>query len=364
MDLSDRLQRMEPMSAGPNELDLSLLELPPQYEILTQVAVGGMGSVFRAKNRYTGANVAIKVMRSEAAQNQTAIQRFFLEAKATSLLKHSNICRLLDFGVGKNNGMPYLVMDWVDGINLEKKILSGYRFAMPEALTIFRQVASALAHAHQKKIIHRDLKPENIMVNYNANGQIEVQLVDFGIAKMFGDPSVQDNAMTKVGIAVGTPAYMSPEQARGLAVDPRTDVYSLGCVMYFTVTGKAPFGGGTTRQVMEKHLYQQPPAIDAALQIPHGLKMIIQKAMNKETKFRYANMDQLVNDLDQLINPPQTTTESVAVKSNPVKKALIWLFWFVISFSVVFLASKAILNLPDEPDAPTAKNTMLHHNHK
>src|ERR1700722_7374823 len=232
----------------PNQLDWALLELPSQYEIFEQLTVGGMGSVFRAQNRYTGAYVAIKIIRSEATKNATAIKRFFLEAKAASSFRHPHICRVLDFGVSKSN-VPYLVMDWVDGINLEKMMKDGYKPSVQEALLLFRQVATALAHAHQKNIIHRDLKPENIMINYNAAGQIETQLIDFGIAKMLAgteqlrqanananpvrafvdtENSLPGNDVTQVGVAVGTPAYMSPEQARGLIVDSRTAIYSLG----------------------------------------------------------------------------------------------------------------------------------------
>ena len=356
MDSIDELQDAETDNREP--LDWLLPELPTQYEIFGQVTGGAMGSVFKAQNRYTGAHVAIKIMRSEAAQNTVAIQRFFLEAKAASLLKHSNICRLLDFGVSKS-GMPYLVMDWIDGISLERMIAESKGLSMSEALPIFKQAALALAHAHQKKIIHRDLKPENIMINKSHDGQLEIQLIDFGIAKMLAGTknSMQINAVTRVGVTVGTPAYMSPEQARGEIVDKRSDIYSLGCVMYFAISGKVPFMGETTRQVMEKHIYELPADIDSTLNIPSAMKTIIFKAMSKDPAQRYATMDDLVIDLDKLLYPVPSVNEPLKIKSRPVKGKLGWVFWFLIGFFLVYTIVVILQYVVDASDSAPRKKT-------
>jgi eukaryotic-like serine/threonine-protein kinase len=331
-----QLQQANSWADGQSQLNQLLPELPAQYEILDQITSGAMGKVFRAQNRYTGAQVAIKIMRAESTQNTTAIQRFFLEAKAASLLKHPHICRVLDFGVS-TGGTPYLVMEWVEGINLEKKILGGGKLSMWESLSAFRQIASAIGHAHQKKIIHRDLKPENIMVNFNTSGQIEIQLIDFGIVKMLddSDPSMQANTMTRLGMAVGTPAYMSPEQAKGAAVDGRTDIYSLGCVMYFVLTGKPPFTGRTIKQVMEKHLYEVPDNFAKDLNVPDGLKSIIFRAMSKSVDQRYASMEALIADLDKLMRPAAVAEKQTTKAGSGVNK-FIWILWFVIGYAVVF----------------------------
>jgi len=364
MNLPDELQQIEPTENHQGQSDTLLLELPPQYEILGEIAGGAMGSVFRARNCYTGAHVAIKIMKSESSRNTVAIQRFFLEAKAASLLKHPNICRLLDFGVNKS-GKPYLVMDWIDGINLEKKVVDGNGLSIPEALLVFRQVASALAHAHQKKIIHRDLKPENIMINNNADGQMEIQLVDFGIAKMLDNTeySMQVNTLTRVGLAVGTPAYMSPEQAKGAAVDGRTDIYSLGCVMYFALSGKPPFASDNIKQLMEKHLYEPPPAISSALNIPEALNTIVFKAMNKNVADRYATMEDLIADLDKLMRPAESANEPVVIKSKPGwRKLVFWALSFIIGFSMIYAARVALQYVLDASDSNLHKKpTVTHH---
>jgi len=328
MDMGN-LEQTGPIPETQSHLDILLPELPSQYELLDLITSGAMGQVFKARNRYTGAYVAIKIIRAESVRNATAMQRFFLEARAATLLKHPNICRVLDFGVS-DNGTPYLIMEWVEGINLETWVETNGELDVSDVLAMSRQIAEALAHAHQKKIIHRDLKPQNIMVNFNTVNQIEVQLIDFGIAKMMGEAD-QTSTMTRVGMAVGTPAYMSPEQARGIAVDRRTDIYSLGCVMYYALTGGPPFTGATVKQLMEKHLYEMPANIPTVLDVPEALKAIVYKAMSKSLDKRYAAMEDLILDLDKLIRPQVANDNKVVVKRTSAK-SFAWIWWFVIGF--------------------------------
>jgi serine/threonine-protein kinase len=364
MDMGN-LEQTGPIPETQSHLDILLPELPSQYELLDQITSGAMGQVFKARNRYTGAYVAIKIIRAESTRNATAIQRFFLEAKAANLLKHPNICRVLDFGVS-GNGTPYLIMEWVEGINLEKMVEADGELDVFDVLAMSRQIAQALAHAHQKRIIHRDLKPQNIMVNFNAVNQIEVQLIDFGIAKMMGEADLT-STMTRVGMAVGTPAYMSPEQARGVAVDCRTDIYSLGCVMYYALTGGPPFTGGTVKQLMEKHLYEMPPDIPIVLDVPDALKAIVFKAMSKSLDKRYATMEDLVFDLDKLIRPQVSVENKVVIKTTP-ETSLAWIWWFVIGFIGVAGIRFAWESIAVLSEANTQTNTQkiekIAHHHK
>lgn len=264
------------------QLKRILLELPQQYEIQGKMSEGGMGSIFKAQNRYTAALVAIKLMHAES--NTESIKRFYFEAKAASLLKHANICRLLDFGVTQS-GWPYLVMDWIDGKGLDRVVLEKGRLSAREMISIFKQVAAALGHAHKHKIVHRDLKPENIMLAQNPEGHFEVQIVDFGVAKFIdnenGAAAISEE-LTKVGFTVGSPKFMSPEQISGEKLDNRSDLYSLGCVMYFALTGSPPFLGHTFVETLKKHLWEPVPIFDPTLNISIELQKIVFKAMEKK----------------------------------------------------------------------------------
>ncbi len=345
-----------------DDLDPSLAELPQQYQILGLANEGGMGSIFKAQNRYTGSFVAIKLMRPETTANQAAIKRFYFEAKAASLLKHHNICRLLDFGVTKN-GMPYLIMDWIEGKSLDEKVICEQRVSAEEVIIIARQVAGALGHAHQKKIVHRDLKPENIMLSYDGHRSLEVQLVDFGIAKHFdsdGSP-LSGGGLTKTGLTVGTPKYMSPEQICGQKIDNRADIYSLGCVMYFALSGHAPLAGEFAADTLKKHLYEKPPEFDPALNIPIGLQKIIFKALEKKPDNRFNNMEELAqqleclqtdrveNELIQSDNLSQTVVQKI-----PRQKKISSILWFVIGFVIMYGLSMMLQHFLESPDKSTS----------
>ena len=215
-----------------NDDDLSSLigGLPMQYELLGRVTSGGMGSIFKVRNRFTGAVSAIKVLNSDAARNREALSRFVIEAKAAHSLKHPNICRVSDFAVTEE-GKAYLVMDWIDGIDLDRKINQDRRIPPKDAIPIFQQIASGLAYAHQNNLVHRDVKPQNIMLSQDKMGRSEVHIVDFGIAKVIDeeDKTIRGQGLTRVGMVVGTPLFMSPEQATGAKVDNRSGLCDVLC---------------------------------------------------------------------------------------------------------------------------------------
>ncbi len=383
MDLDYSPFDMTSLEDDQAQLERILLELPPQYEIRGKMSQGGMGSIFKAQNRYTTAHVAIKLMHFESTRNTEAIKRFYFEAKAASLLKHSNICRLLDFGVTRS-GWPYLVMDWIEGKALDQVIFDKGKLSAMEAILIFKQIAAALGHAHKNKIVHRDLKPENIMLAQDQDGHFEVQIVDFGVAKLIGNQhSTNDsNGLTKAGLTVGTPKYMSPEQISGGSLDNRSDLYSLGCVMYFCLTGNPPFLGRTVVETLKKHLYEPVPVFDPALEIPAELQSIIFKAMDKQANNRFLNADELILELDKLISPKSSveqTNEMLAqilpdlielTQRNktlgkeglvPAKKVP-FVVWFILGFIVVYGISIFLQQLMETPDSSANKPQAIHQN--
>jgi serine/threonine protein kinase len=307
------------------QLNKLLNELPEQYEVLDRINEGGMGAIFKARNRYTSANVAIKLMHFTTAVNADAIKRFYFEAKAASLLKHVNICRVLDFGVTQG-GSPYLVMDWVEGESLNQVILGDEKISTDNAILIFKQIAMALEHAHQRQIIHRDLKPENIMLSKNQHDDVwEVQLVDFGVAKIIENAGavIEPSNLTKVGLTIGTPKYMSPEQALGHKLDHRSDIYSLGCVMYFVLTGHPPFKGKTSLETLQKHVYEATPQFADQLKIPTKIQNIIFKTMEKNPNDRFENANTLIYELDKIIAPEKSAVEANQILAEILPELII-----------------------------------------
>lgn len=330
-----------PGAVGPEFMDLMVLEqLPEQYELIKKVNQGGMGAIFQAQNRYTGAHFAIKIMRPDAAADQNALKRFIVEARAMASLKHPNICQVYDFGLTTNK-MPYLVMDWIDGISLGKKVERDHQVNPVEALRIFQQVASALGHAHQNKVVHRDLKPENIMLIRDADEKTVVKLVDFGIAKVLSDEEnvVPAEGLTQAGLVIGTPLYMSPEQAKSLKLDARTDIYSLGCVMYFAVTGRPPFLGENIVDTIAKHVLEPPPEINPKLGVPPDFIRIILKAMEKERDDRYQTMDELASDLRKLSKGAAVQVKPLAREREASRKQKLTLVYFVVGFALMYAIS-------------------------
>lgn len=335
-------------------------ELPPQYELFEKVGEGGMGFIFKARNRYTHALYAVKVLRSEFDHDQRALDRFMFEAKAASSLKHPRICCVHDFGLTAS-GIPYLVMDWIEGISLGRKVTRDKQISVPDALEIFQQIAAALMHSHQNKVVHRDLKPENIMLGFDEAGRTAVHLLDFGIAKMLSDEDVGiSGGLTRSGTVIGTPLYMSPEQARGLTIDRRSDIYSFGCVMYFTLTGVPPFLGKSVIDIITMHINTPPPDMDAALKIPPDLKMIVLKAMEKSPTDRYQTVEELALDLGKLNRGVSIEKRMLAGERQLVKKRIVIFICFVLGFAATYAVSIGLQNLLDGSSSVRSPKKATH----
>jgi len=204
-----------------------------------------------------------------------------------------------DFGVTES-GQPYMVMDFVDGKTLSEVISRDGQLSQERFLRIFSQVCEALAHAHKRGVLHRDLKPSNIMLVRTFEGEEEVRIMDFGIAKLVGDTSERAQALTKTGEAVGSPLYMSPEQARGHKTDLRTDLYSLGCVMYECITGSPPFVGKSALDTMLMHMNDKPLSIRQASLgkiVDPRVERVVIKLLEKNPDERYQKMDDVLADI-------------------------------------------------------------------
>lgn len=266
--------------------------LGDRYEILEKIGSGGMAEVFKGKDHKLNRFVAVKVLKDEFVEDRNFVRKFKEEAQAAAALAHPNIVNVYD--VGDEQNINYIVMELVEGITLKTYIEKKGRLTVKEATSIAIQVASGLEVAHNNQIVHRDIKPQNIIISREG----KVKVTDFGIAK-----SVSSN--TNTADAMGSVHYTSPEQARGGYSDAKSDIYSLGIVMYEMVTGRVPFDGETTVVVAVKHLQEDivSPRVYAS-DIPVSLEHIILKCTEKSPDRRYANVTELIADLKQSLLTP------------------------------------------------------------
>lgn len=226
-----------------------------KYEILSFLGKGGMCTVYKARHLLLGRDVALKMLHEKLVVDKEAIQRFQREAVAISALKHPNIVEVYGFGVYQ--AVPFMAMEFLEGKSLDQLLKEKIRLSREEALPIFTQILDALAHAHENGIIHRDLKPSNIMLLADR-----VKLVDFGIAKILPESGRELQKLTQTGDVFGTVLYMSPEQCRAEAMDARSDLYSLGCLMYEVLDGAPPLQGQSPYETIAKHLNEYPRKSD------------------------------------------------------------------------------------------------------
>ncbi len=267
------------------------------YEILSQIGEGGMGTVYLARHPYIDRKAAIKVLRPSLAKDATLVQRFFNEARAANAIRHPNIIDIIDVGLTAEGGTPYLMMEFLEGENLSVRIKRMGKIRVGDAVEFAYQTASALSAAHSKGIIHRDLKPENLYLvpDPSVPGREVVKVLDFGIAKLRGDLQ-GDSVKTQTGALMGTPPYMSPEQCRGISdqIDHRTDIYALGIIMYEMLCGAPPFVGEGFGEILVMHLTRavEPPRARNP-GIPEHLEAVILRALAKDANQRFGSMTEL-----------------------------------------------------------------------
>jgi Tol biopolymer transport system component/serine/threonine protein kinase len=281
------------------QAQLSVGEAVAHYEILSHLGSGGMGEVYLAEDKRLGRKVALKILPDSLAASLDRLRRFGQEARAASALNHPHILTIYE--TGQSGERHYIAAEYVEGDTLRQRLARG-PLGTTEALELSVQLASALAAAHAAGIVHRDIKPENIMLR--ADGLVKI--LDFGIAKLVRQtPEPGDAArrlvQTDAGLVVGTSKYMSPEQARGREVDARTDIWSLGVVLYESLTGRAPFEGETASDVIAAVLEREPaPLVRRAGRVPETLEWIVTKALTKEREDRYQTARELLTDLRRL----------------------------------------------------------------
>jgi hypothetical protein len=257
------------------------------YVVEARRGSGGFAAVYRARDVETGAPVAIKVLHAFLARTASVRRRFWREAETIARLAHPRIVRLLAHG--EHDGLPYLVMAWLEGETLAEVIRARGAIPLDEAMPIFEALAGALAAAHAHGVVHRDLKAANVALTDDG-----ATLLDFGIAKLADVPS---GGFTTPGARLGTPHYMAPEQLLGRSIDPRTDVYAFGILVFEAVTGRRPFDGPSLSEVEERQLTEPPPAPSRLAAVPAALDAVIARAMAKQPDHRHATIGELLAEL-------------------------------------------------------------------
>src|SRR5438105_5143381 len=262
--------------------------LGDRYSIVQQLGEGGMGEVYLARDHELDRDVALKVIRVDLASHPAILDRFKREIQLSSNITHKNVLRVYD--LGEAAGVKFLTMEYVDGQDLAAVMRREGRLPLPRVLEIFRQICEGLAAAHDRGVIHRDLKPQNILIDRRGR----VLIADFGLAK-----SVEYGTLTEAGKVIGTPHYMSPEQVKGIALDHRSDIYSLGIILYEMLTGALPFTGSSAYEVMIQRTTRTPrPASDHNPKIPKYLLKILDRCLQPQPDLRYSTTAEILRDLD------------------------------------------------------------------
>lgn len=286
-----------------------------RYQISEFLGMGGMGSVYRAKHLEFGRDAAVKILHARYTADIAAVKRFQREARIISALNHTNILSVYAFGGYK--GFVYLSMEFVEGKSLAKLIAERGTLKPDEALPLLLQICDGMAHAHKNEVLHRDLKPDNVMIVIGENGAQCAKVVDFGLAKLQDTPDGQ--RLTKTGEVVGDPRYMAPEQCRGLPLDPRSDIYSFGCLMYEVFTGLSPFEADDPVSVMHKQVGVDPEPFAQRLGLPPALEAIAFNCMAKDRGERYDSFDEVAKVLRQVVADPNIKIVSTATRHSGKK---------------------------------------------
>ncbi len=286
--------------------------LAGRYRLDARLGAGGMGAVYRATDLDTGQTVALKVLHSNLADSEEFLKRFEREARVMAALSHPNLCRLL--GIERDGPLPFLVMPFIEGQSLSKLLGTKQRFSGRETLPILAQLCSGLGYLHSRYVVHRDLKPDNVLLSSDGH----VTLLDFGISRKGGPAE-----LTQPGRLLGTPRYMSPEQALDLAIDFRADLYSLGLLTYHLLTGVTPFNAEAGHATILKHLYETPElASRMSPAVSDAVAHVLAQALEKNPALRHASAQAFYDayaaalSLDATAGDTRKETEPPTAASN------------------------------------------------
>jgi len=293
--------------------------LDGKYRLVAKLGSGGMGFVYKAKHETLGTEVAIKILRDSEAANAEMVERFRREAQSATRVGHPGIIRVHDFLV-LPTGAHAMVMELLEGADVAQRVARLGPFEVEKAVHLLLEASEALEAAHRVGVIHRDLKPENLFVTRQPDGKQRVKIVDFGLAKMseLERPRAPGQKLTRTGTIFGTPKYMSPEQGMGKPADPRSDVYSLGCIAYEMLTGVPPFDGENYLGIVNQHLFDAPPPFRVARPdraIPEAVEAAVMHSLAKKMDERPPTMEQFGFELSRAAGislPPSASDSSAA----------------------------------------------------
>jgi serine/threonine-protein kinase len=297
-----------------------------RYYVEKKLGEGGMGAVYAAQHITLEKRVALKVLHGEFTRKPDLVERFLLEAKSASKIRHENVIDISDFGQTPE-GAVFFAMEFLEGRDLHDVLarakITGEPIPWSRNRDIFLQICAALSAAHSKGIVHRDLKPENIYLVEWAGQQDFVKLLDFGIAKMTEVDSEEGRKLTRTGMLFGTPEYMSPEQARGDKADHRVDIYAMGCILYQLIVGEVPFKSDNFMGILSQHLTEEPPPVTpeqlSRVGAPPALASVVMKALAKEREDRFQTIDEMADAVRAAEGG-----QAVAVPATPARKKTNW----------------------------------------
>jgi serine/threonine protein kinase len=299
------LTQTKTMIMPPTELERGTT-FAERYEVIEELGKGGMGKVYKVFDKKIKEVVALKLIRPEISTDEKTIERFNNELRLARKISHRHVCRMYD--LGEEGASHFITMEYVPGEDLKRFIKRSEQLTVGKAVSIAKQICEGLAEAHHLGVIHRDLKPQNIMIDSEGNTRI----MDFGIARF-----LEGEGVTTQGVLIGTPDYMSPEQAEMEGVDQRSDIYALGVILFEMVTGRVPFEGKTPLSIAMKHKSEPPPdPRNLNAQVTDGLSQVILKCMEKEKHNRYQSIEELLSDLKN-IEEGLPTTEKIVPPAKP-----------------------------------------------
>ena len=310
---NDQLQKQTDESRKSPQDPLVGLTLDSKYQLLERLGAGGMGSVYRARRLHIGDEVAVKLLSRDLTRDQNAIERFRREARSAAMIRHPNVVSIHDFNeADEDNGEAYIVMELVKGESLRKLLEREGRLSSERAASLMRDVCAGVGVAHRQGLLHRDLKPDNIIVSSGSQpGELEsAKVVDFGLAKARDAANV--SALTQTGALLGTLYYMSPEQCRAEELDARTDVYSLGAIVYEMLSGRPPFTGGNPVGLIAKHLNERPADFARNLGIPPVMAQVCFRALAKDREQRQADANMFADELQAALADGQEYNQTLA----------------------------------------------------